>query len=58
MVDRENGKIENSVGDVEDWDGVYLTLKPNSPKFNVETIILRKDVIRSIWVYKDAEGVT
>lgn len=54
LVDAKD-KIENDVGYLEEWDGKYVTLRCENPNFDVKTIILRKDVIRSIWVYKDKE---
>ena len=52
MIEREPGKWENDIGTLQGVDNSFIYLKPNNPKFSVELIVLREDIIRSIWVQK------
>ena len=55
LIDGKDGKVENYLGTITHFDAEppIIVLAPNNPNFNVCEILIRPDIIRSIWVYKD-----
>jgi len=53
IVGKDN-KNETFTGILEEISGKYLIISPNDPNFNfnIETFLIEKDFVKSVWVYK------
>ena len=52
LITGKEDKTENYMGIIEDiTDDGFIILNPNNPKFTIEKIIFKADLIKSVWVY-------
>lgn len=53
LLEGKDNKIEDYSGILEEVHDDYVKLNPNNPNYTIEYLMISKDIIKSVWVYKE-----